>query len=68
MSTVKEIKAAIAALPVPERAKLESWLHQQTGENPGKVALPDQASRRRSIYGKTVLPNMVLLERETKSL
>jgi hypothetical protein len=68
VSTVKEIKAAIAALPAPERAKLDSWLHDRAKEKPGQVALPDQAARRRSIYGKTVLPNMVLLERETKSL
>jgi len=65
---VKEIKAAIAALPAPERAKLESWLLNHAEQNLGRVVLPDQTARRRSIYGKTVLPNMVLLERETKSL
>jgi hypothetical protein len=68
MSTVKEIKAAIAALSAPERAKLDAWMLARAEGKPGRVALPDQAARRRSIYGKTVLPNMVLLERETKSL
>jgi hypothetical protein len=68
MSTVKEIKAAIAALPTAERAQLESWMHIQADQDPGRVALPDQAARRRNIYGQAVLPNTVLLERETKSL
>jgi len=68
LCTVKEIKAAIAALPIPERAKLESWLHYQAGEKSGRVVLPDQAARRRSIYGKKLLPNMILLERESESL
>jgi hypothetical protein len=68
MSTVKEIKAAIAALPMEERAQLESWLHHQADPNPGRVVLPDQAVRRRNIYGQTVLPNTVLLERESNSL
>ena len=68
MSTVKEIKAAIAALPTSERAKLESWLFEHTQPVTKPVALPDQASRRRDLYGKSILPNMVLLERESKSL
>jgi len=68
MRTLTEIKTAIMALSAVERAKLKIWLSDQPEPKPGRMALPDQAARRRGIYGKTVLPNMVLFERKSKLL
>ncbi len=63
MSTVHEIKAAIDALPRAERGKLERLLRQPAKAKRPR-ALPNQAARRRKIFGNRVLPNLVLEARE----
>jgi hypothetical protein len=63
MSTVQEIKAAIAALSPAERAELERVLRKPVRATK-RLKLPDQAARRRRIFGDRVLPNLVLEARE----
>ena len=63
MSTVQEIKTAIDALPGAERAKLERLL-RRPAKAKRRLSLPDQAARRRRIFGRRVLPNLVLEARE----
>jgi hypothetical protein len=59
VSTVQEIKAAIEALTPAQRAELERQLGEPA--HPAKkLALPDQAARRRRIFGGRVLPNLVI--------
>ena len=73
MSTVVEIEAALKQLPVQEAQDIVQWLqeyleHQVEAKTPSssqtRLTLPDYASRRRTILGAKVLPNMVLLGRE----
>jgi hypothetical protein len=65
MSTVQEIKAAIAALSPAERAELDRALHKP-GRAGKRLKLPVQAARRRRIFGNRVLPNLVLEARESE--
>jgi len=60
MSTLREIKAAIAALPTEERGELQDWLRTQAERPSTQPKLPDQSARRRRILGTKVLPNTVL--------
>lgn len=66
MSTVQEIKAAIDSLAPAERAELERLLREPARPPSPVLTLPDQAERRRRIFGDKVLPNYVLLAREGK--
>jgi hypothetical protein len=66
MSTVLEIKAAIETLSPAEREELERLLHQSPPAA-APLPLPDQAARRRRIFGDRVLPNLVLEARESES-
>jgi hypothetical protein len=66
MSTVQEIKTAIDRLSPGERAELERMLQGSAKTPPQTLKLPDQAERRRQIFGDKVLPNYVLLAREGK--
>lgn len=63
MSTVEEIKAAIATLSPAERQELERSLRRTTPAA-APLPLPDQGARRRRIFGDRVLPNLVLEARE----
>jgi len=65
VSTVQEIKAAIAALSPAERAELDRALHKPSRVGK-RLKLPDQAARRRRIFGNRVLPNLVLEARESE--
>ena len=67
MSTVKEIKDAIEALPPSERAELERLLREPVRSPAGTPPFPDYAERRRRIFGERVLPNIVLKARESES-
>jgi hypothetical protein len=61
MSTVAEIKAAIAALSPAKRAELQDWLLAQAERPaPTRTKVPDQSARRRRILGTKVLPNIVV--------
>lgn len=64
MSTVEKIKMQIECLSSQERAELERLLRERRVETPQTIALPDQAARRKRIFGDKVLPNYVLLARE----
>jgi len=64
MSTVEKLKTAIESLSPPERAELERLLREPRGETPKTIVLPNQAERRKRIFGDKVLPNFVLLARE----
>ena len=65
MSTVREIKTAIAGLSPEQRAELQDWLLRQAApSNGGAARLPNQAARRRRILGNKVLPNAVLEARD----
>ena len=66
VSTLQEIKAAIDKLSPEERAELERLLQESCPEPPQPLRLPNQAERRRRIFGDKVLPNYVLLAREGK--
>jgi hypothetical protein len=66
MSTVQEIKAAIETLSPAEREELERLLHQSPSPA-SPLPLPDQAARRRRIFGDRVLPNLILEARESES-
>ena len=77
MSTVLEIESAVKELPIHEAQKLAQWLQsyvdQQTANGGAPAAsagcrLPDYAARRRRIVGDKVLPNMVTLGRESRSV
>ena len=67
MSTVKEIKAAIEALPPGERAELERLLRESARDSGVTHALPDYAARRHRIFGKRVLTNIVIDACESES-
>ncbi|MBI5397692.1 MAG: hypothetical protein HZA91_20535 [Verrucomicrobia bacterium] len=67
MSTVTEIKNAIEALTPEERAEVERMLREPPKPAASPQKLPDQASRRRRIFGDKVLPNLVLEARESES-
>ena len=67
MSTVKEIKAAIEALAPEERAELERLLREPATQPTSPLTLPDQAARRRRIFGNKVLPNLVIEARESEA-
>jgi hypothetical protein len=74
---VSEIKAALRKLPPRERWEIACWLLKELpegnlGNAEGRVAsdsggqtapLPDYSARRRRIFGRKILPNMVLLSR-----
>ena len=64
VSTVEKIKMQIESLSPQERAELERMLREPRVEAPKTVVLPDQAARRKRIFGDKVLPNYVLLARE----
>ncbi len=64
MSTVEKLKAEIESLSPQERAELERLLREPRVEAPKTIVLPDQAARRKRIFGDKVLPNFVLLARE----
>jgi hypothetical protein len=64
VSTVEKIKMQIEALSPQERAELERLLGEVRVEAPKTLVLPDQAARRKRIFGDKVLPNYVLLARE----
>lgn len=64
MSTVLEIKSAIEALTPAQRAELDRLLHESSQRPAAAAALPDQAARRRRIFGDKQLPNYVLVARE----
>ncbi len=66
MSTLLEIKAAIETLSPAEREDLERLLHPPPPAA-APLPLPDQAARRRRIFGDRVLPNLVLEARESES-
>ena len=70
MSTVPEIESALKELPLHEAQSVSHWLQdylqQQNTLRSSPSAPPDYAARRRSIMGDKVLPNMVLLDRESE--
>jgi hypothetical protein len=73
MSKVEEIESALKQLPAQEQWEVARWLLDEleggassavNGKNEDHVpALPDDAARRRRIFGDKVLPNMVLVPR-----
>ena len=72
MSTVMEIEAALKRLPLQNAQAVAHWLQahleaqRRTNHSlaaPSPVRLPDYASRRQSIMGEKVLPNMVMVGR-----
>ena len=64
MSTVEKIKMQIESLSPQERAELERLLREPQVEAAKAIVLPNQAARRKRIFGDKVLPNYVLLARE----
>ena len=64
MSTVDKLRTEIESLSPAERAELERLLREPRVETPKTIALPNQAERRKRIFGEKVLPNFVLLARE----
>ena len=64
VSTVEKIKMQIESLSPEERSELERMLREPRVEAPKAIVLPDQAARRKRIFGDKVLPNYVLLARE----
>ena len=74
MSNVLEIEAALRQLPMQDQWQIARWLLDELEENGhgktdspitvGSSPLPDYAGRRRHIFGKKILPNMVLAARD----
>jgi hypothetical protein len=67
VSKLQEIKDTIEKLSAVERKELDQLLRESSKLPAPPRPLPDQAARRRRIFGAKVLPNMVLLARESES-
>lgn len=72
--SVVELLRKVEALPAREREKFLLALLKLEGKpteakrKNGRVTWPDVEARARRIFGKRVLPNLVLLERQEEAI